>query len=282
MADPDSSYAPRSPDLSAFDQPAYSTEHAQSWSAPQSSLSFSDPNARQSYQPEYSTPAYHPSNTLDPSYPQQYPSYPQPAQFHESYHQEPAPFQESYDGMKEEDPEWASEAPVTKSRGSKQKAANIPSRPVVDVTRGIDVKTKFPVARIKRIMQADEDVGKVAQVTPVVVGKSFLTICSLHVASKLVDANRLISTAKALEIFMISLVCKAAEEAKDRGSKRVTAVHLKQAIVEDDQFDFLQEKVSKVPDAPAPVEREEDGDEGGDRKRKKRVARKKATDSDEG
>lgn len=34
---------------------------------------------------------------------------------------------------------------------------------------GIEVKTKFPVARIKRIMQADEDVGKVAQVTPVAV-----------------------------------------------------------------------------------------------------------------
>jgi Dr1-associated corepressor len=34
---------------------------------------------------------------------------------------------------------------------------------------GIEVKTKFPVARIKRIMQADEEVGKVAQVTPVAV-----------------------------------------------------------------------------------------------------------------
>lgn len=33
---------------------------------------------------------------------------------------------------------------------------------------GVVIKTKFPVARIKRIMQADEDVGKVAQV------------CSLH------------------------------------------------------------------------------------------------------
>ena len=31
------------------------------------------------------------------------------------------------------------------------------------------MKTKFPVARIKRIMQADEDVGKVAQVTPTAV-----------------------------------------------------------------------------------------------------------------
>jgi len=36
-------------------------------------------------------------------------------------------------------------------------------------TEPIEVKTKFPVARIKRIMQADDDVGKVAQVTPVVV-----------------------------------------------------------------------------------------------------------------
>jgi hypothetical protein len=33
----------------------------------------------------------------------------------------------------------------------------------------IIIKNHFPVARIKRIMQADDDVGKVAQVTPVVV-----------------------------------------------------------------------------------------------------------------
>ena len=39
---------------------------------------------------------------------------------------------------------------------------------------GVDVRTKFPVARIKRIMQADEDVGKVAQVTPVAVCKYLL------------------------------------------------------------------------------------------------------------
>ena len=31
-------------------------------------------------------------------------------------------------------------------------------------------KPRFPVARIKKIMQADEDIGKVAQVTPVAVG----------------------------------------------------------------------------------------------------------------
>ena len=41
------------------------------------------------------------------------------------------------------------------------------------VEEGIRVATKFPVARIKRIMQADEDVGKVAQVTPTAVCKQY-------------------------------------------------------------------------------------------------------------
>lgn len=55
--------------------------------------------------------------------------------------------------------------------------ATMPVAPMLDETpqtrpgAGIEVKTKFPVARIKRIMQADEDVGKVAQVTPIAVCK---------------------------------------------------------------------------------------------------------------
>lgn len=47
--------------------------------------------------------------------------------------------------------------------------------PPAPASAGIEVKTKFPVARIKRIMQADEDVGKVAQVTPIAVCK--YTLC---------------------------------------------------------------------------------------------------------
>ncbi len=49
------------------------------------------------------------------------------------------------------------------------------SAPGVD--EGVEVRTKFPVARIKRIMQADDDVGKVAQVTPTAVCKSSPPIC---------------------------------------------------------------------------------------------------------
>ena len=48
---------------------------------------------------------------------------------------------------------------------------DICEKPAPGVAEGIEVKTKFPVARIKRIMQADDDVGKVAQVTPTAVCK---------------------------------------------------------------------------------------------------------------
>ena len=96
-------------------------------------------------------------------------------------------------------------------------------------------------------------------------------------------------TAKALELFMISVVTKAAEEAKARSSKRVTAVHLKQAIEKDEQFDFLAEHVANVPDAPAP--KNQDSEEPVEGKRKRVAAsgggaggggtrRKKKTDDD--
>ncbi|KAJ8113777.1 hypothetical protein OPT61_g4174 [Boeremia exigua] len=118
----------------------------------------------------------------------------------------------------------------------------------------IIIKNHFPVARIKRIMQADDDVGKVAQVTPVVVSK-------------------------ALELFMISLVTKAAAEAKQRNSKRVGAIHLKQAITKNEQFDFLNDIVSKVADAPE--KSESDAMDDGKKKKATRGRRKKADDDDD-
>lgn len=45
-----------------------------------------------------------------------------------------------------------------------------PRPPAPGDAEGINVRTKFPVARIKRLVQADEEVGKVAQATPVSVG----------------------------------------------------------------------------------------------------------------
>ncbi|KAF4336706.1 DNA polymerase epsilon subunit C [Fusarium beomiforme] len=96
--------------------------------------------------------------------------------------------------------------------------AAAPAAPAIDPS---PVRTKFPTARIKRIMQADEEVGKVAQQTPIAVGK-------------------------ALELFMIQLVTKSADVAREKGSKRVTAPMLKQVVETDEQWDFLRDIVSRV------------------------------------
>jgi len=66
-----------------------------------------------------------------------------------------------------DDDEYMPDSKPTTSRSKRAVAAAIDSGNGNESE--IEVRTKFPVARIKRIMQADEDVGKVAQVTPVVV-----------------------------------------------------------------------------------------------------------------
>jgi hypothetical protein len=97
---------------------------------------------------------------------------------HQSPYQQPPPsMKQEEDYGEEEDytPENKSRA-VSRSKKMKTEAGgedvvnNAPG-----VAEGIEVRTKFPVARIKRIMQADEDVGKVAQVTPVAVCKSLFS-----------------------------------------------------------------------------------------------------------
>lgn len=112
-------------------------------------------------------------------------------------------------------------------------------------------------------MQADEDIGKVAQATPTAV-------------------------AKALECFMIALVTKGAADAKASNSKRVTATHLKNALMSDPQYDFLKEICENTPDESAKKTKREksevddgsasDDDEAGGKKRK--GGKKKKDESD--
>ncbi|KAJ8592944.1 histone-fold-containing protein [Rhizopogon salebrosus TDB-379] len=87
-------------------------------------------------------------------------------------------------------------------------------------------QTKFPVARIKKIMQKDEEVGKVAQATPVVISK-------------------------ALELFLAMIVEEATKVTVERGAKKVEAYHLKHAIETTEMLDFLKEIVESVPDPSA-------------------------------
>jgi histone H3/H4 len=144
-------------------------------------------------------------------------------------------------------PTMSSRGPRIKGESSTSSSLTFPSAPSQPPQyqnpnpTNIEIKTKFPVARIKRIMQADEEVGKVAQVTPVAVSK-------------------------ALELFMIALVSGAAEKAREKGGKKVTAQHLKQVVEGNpDQFDFLNDIVGRVNEVT-------EGAGGEGRKRKEKVA----------
>ena len=190
-----------------------------------------------------------------------------------------------------EEDEFIPDAPPLKAKGpgrkpKKQKVEEeICEKPAPGTVEGIEVKTKFPVARIKRIMQADEDVGKVAQVTPTAVCKFARSVSPNRTRTNETQTDSLCFIAKALELFMISVVTKAANEARAKQSKRVTAAHLKQAVVKDDQLDFLAEIIAKVPDAPATSkkEKEDDSEEAAEGKRKKKsgTRRKKKDDDDD-
>jgi Dr1-associated corepressor len=125
-------------------------------------------------------------------------------------------------------------------------AQGIAAPQIHDPTLGVQLKTSFPVARIKRIMQADDDIGKVAQVTP-------------HVVSR------------ALELFMIKIISASAAQAAQaggggggKGPKRILAQHVKKALQADVNFDFLEEIIAKVPDAPVKAKKEQAGSDSDD------------------
>ncbi|RUS22966.1 hypothetical protein BC937DRAFT_94312 [Endogone sp. FLAS-F59071] len=113
-------------------------------------------------------------------------------------------------------------------------------------------------ARIKKIMQMDEDVGKVAQATPVLICTFPLqfTFASghrgrlnlfnfIHVYNSDKFPTRI---AKALELFLQSLIDNACEETRARNGKKLSVAHLKRTIITTDQFDFLKDVVEGVPD----------------------------------
>ena len=78
------------------------------------------------------------------------------------------------------------------------------------------IKTHFPPAKIKKIMQTDDDIGKVSQATPVIAGRS-------------------------LEFFMAMLVEQSGQMARQMNTKRITADIVKKTIMENEKFDFLRE-----------------------------------------
>ncbi|XP_018336012.1 dr1-associated corepressor [Agrilus planipennis] len=82
---------------------------------------------------------------------------------------------------------------------------------------------RFPAGRIKKIMQTDEEVGKVAQAVPVIISRT-------------------------LELFVESLLTKSMQITQTRNAKTLTPSHMKQCILSENRFDFLKDLVKNIPD----------------------------------
>eukprot|EP00761_Pharyngomonas_kirbyi_P012043 gb/GECH01012070.1/.p1 GENE.gb/GECH01012070.1/~~gb/GECH01012070.1/.p1 ORF type:complete len:276 (+),score=60.92 gb/GECH01012070.1/:1-828(+) len=111
----------------------------------------------------------------------------------------------------------------TGSNQASQYSNNSDSNPPLPATSGRKkIKTRFPLARIKRIMQDNEEVGKIATVAPHLISKS-------------------------LELFVAELVNKSSEITQERNAKTMSSHHLKECINNEENFDFLRDLVEHIP-----------------------------------
>jgi len=116
---------------------------------------------------------------------------------------------------------------------------------------------RFPPARIKKIMQTDEEIGKVAAAVPVIISR-------------------------ALELFLESLLTKACQVTQSRNAKTMTTSHLKQCIELEQQFDFLKDLVAAVPDMQGEGEEQQENHHVPTRGRKPGSVRKNGGSSSKG
>ena len=81
---------------------------------------------------------------------------------------------------------------------------------------------RFHPSRVKKIIQTDEQVGKMAAAVPVMV-------------------SRLV------ELFAETMLTKSAEITKSKGSTVMSREHMKDCIMENERFDFLRDLIASLP-----------------------------------
>uniref|UniRef100_H2ZNW6 Dr1-associated corepressor n=1 Tax=Ciona savignyi TaxID=51511 RepID=H2ZNW6_CIOSA len=89
--------------------------------------------------------------------------------------------------------------------------------------------SRFPPARIKKIMQTDEEIGKVSAVVPVLISKC-------------------------LELFLASILQHAGEVTKSKHAKTMSTSHLRECVETVSMFDFLKDVVASMPESQAEEE----------------------------
>uniref|UniRef100_A0A182PN57 Transcription factor CBF/NF-Y/archaeal histone domain-containing protein n=1 Tax=Anopheles epiroticus TaxID=199890 RepID=A0A182PN57_9DIPT len=96
---------------------------------------------------------------------------------------------------------------------------------------------RFPAGRIKKIMQTDEEVGKVAQAVPVII----------YILFKF-NLIWFFEVPRTLELFVESLLTKTLKITNARNAKTLSPSHMKQCIISESRFDFLRDLVKNIPD----------------------------------
>ena len=260
------SYRPQSPDLTSYPPQQYRPQSPDLSGLSAATAQASFEHHPINHNPPFAESAYRgPITSFEPG----------PVAVPQPYIGNIPPYNMAPGNIKEEDEDYTPDAYARRSRNTNPymptngssmgyPQAQIKEEAPRDPTHGVVLKTSFPVARIKRIMQADEDIGKVAQVTP-------------HAVSR------------ALELFMIKLITASADKARggpasaaaSKGPKRVLAQHLKRAIQADETFDFLTDIIAKVPDAPASKKKEAAGSDSEEAKPKPRKGKKRKDSGDD-
>ncbi|KAM0679665.1 hypothetical protein GINT2_002073 [Glugoides intestinalis] len=81
-------------------------------------------------------------------------------------------------------------------------------------------KTRFPLSRIKKIIQQNEDVGKAAITVPVVLSK-------------------------AIELFFEQIICKLVQSSEKRQSKKIQVQDLKSVVEEYEHlYGFMKQELN--------------------------------------
>jgi histone H3/H4 len=87
------------------------------------------------------------------------------------------------------------------------------------MSRALSKSNKFPASKIKRIIQSNEDVGKI-------------------------NANVPLMLSKCLEILIQELVEETAKITSEKNSKTMSMAHFRELINSDPKFEFLKERVN--------------------------------------
>eukprot|EP00793_Prasinoderma_coloniale_P006830 PRCOL_00001661-RA len=98
---------------------------------------------------------------------------------------------------------------------------------------------KFPASRIRKMMLADDEVGKIGQTTPILISK-------------------------ALELFIGALAKEAAEKTKERDAKTVSIGDLKAVVDAVEDYDFLRDVVADFAEGGDEPEDAHAGDDEGE------------------